>query len=294
MAGRKRRRAGLMKRLLVASVYAQSERNAVWLSLQRRFLARTTADYDHAVFLNREDGALFRGCLVIGRDAGGEEGSEEHANALRQVLSYCQAHRYEGYLILDSDCFPVADWQERLAGLMGRFPLAAAVRVENFDLFPHPCAFFVRGDAIAEPYLDFAVTPHRNLLGEELRDTACAIPLGQCFPLLRSNVWNPHPIFAGVYGHMFYHHGAGSRASVTRGLLSGYYDHILPPAARPDVEGALFRRLVRRPEAFVSRLLGRGLVPRAGWLRRVARALRRLRLGTPAKPQAAESGQAAR
>ncbi len=267
----------MTKRLLVASVYAESDRNAVWLSLQRRFLARTTADYDHAVFLNRSDPGLFRGCILIGRDAGGDEGSEEHASALRHVLAYCRAHRYDGYLILDSDCFPVRPWRERLVELMGRFPVAAVVRAENFDLFPHPSAFFVRGDAIHEPYLDFSVAPHRNLLGEAVRDTGCGIPLDRCLPLLRSNVWNPHPIFAGVYGHLFYHHGAGSRRAETRGLLSGYYDHILPPAARPGVEEALFRKLVRSPEAFIGRLLGRGLVPGKGrlrrWLRRLARAV---------------------
>jgi hypothetical protein len=283
----------MAKRLLVASVYAGSDRNAVWLSLQRRFLARTTADYDHAVFLNRADPALFRDCLLIGRDAGGAEGSQEHANALQQVLAYCRAHRYDDYLILDSDCFPACRWQERLTALMGQSPMAAAVRVENFDLFPHPSAFFVRGFAIHEPFLDFAVAPHRNLLGEEVRDTGCAIPLDRCFPLLRSNVWNPHPIFAGVYGHLFYHHGAGSRAAETRGLLSGYYDHVLQPSARPAVEEALFRELVRRPEAFVGRLLGHGLVPRMGrlrWLlRRVGRALRR-RLVSPLAPAGERGG----
>jgi hypothetical protein len=265
----------MAKELLVASVYAPSDRNALWLSLQQRFLQRTTTDYDHVLFLNRADPGLFRGCTIIGRDAGGAEGSEEHANALQQVLGYLRAHRHAAYLILDSDCFPVRRWQEPLMALLGRFPMAAAVRVENFDLFPHPSALFIRGEAIHDPYLDFAVAPHRNLLGQDVRDTGCAIPLERCFPLLRSNVWNPHPIFAGIYGHLFYHHGAGSRTAVTRGLLSGYYDHILPPRQRPAVEQALFRELVRRPDAFLGRLLGRGLVPGSGrlrsWLRRVAR-----------------------
>ena len=80
-------------KLLVASVFVRSDRNPAWLALQRRFLARTTADYDHAVFLNREDPALFRDCILIGRDAGGAAGSDEHANALGHVLRYCRAYR---------------------------------------------------------------------------------------------------------------------------------------------------------------------------------------------------------
>ncbi len=266
-------------KLLVASVFVRSDRNPTWLELQRRFLARTTADHDHAVFLNREDPALFRDCILIGRNAGGAPGSQEHANALAHVLRYCRAHRYDNYLLLDSDCFPVRPWQGDLVRLMGDFACAAAVRVENLDLFPHPSAFFIRGEAIHEPFLDFSVGPCRNLLGQEVRDTACRIPLERCFPLLRTNVWNPHPVLAGVYGHLFYHHGAGSRTAETRALLAGYYDHVLPPCDRPAVADALYRELTRRPERLIARLAGRGLVPRRGrvfaWLHRLGRAVRR-------------------
>ena len=34
--------------------------------------------------------------------------------------------------------------------------------------------------------------------------------------LLRSNVVNLHPVFFGIYGDLVYHHGAGSRKSLSR------------------------------------------------------------------------------
>jgi hypothetical protein len=38
-------------------------------------------------------------------------------------------------------------------------------------------------------------------------------------PILRSNAWNPHPVWFGVYGGIIYHHGAGFRRSLSLRVL---------------------------------------------------------------------------
>ena len=66
------------------------------------------------------------------------------------------------------------------------------------------------------------------------------------FPLSRSNVWNPHPIIAGIYFDVFFHMSAGSRFPLTRTTIWRYHRrhlddrtiarHILHEIAK-DAEG---------------------------------------------------------
>jgi len=252
-----------MKQLLVGSVFGPTERSRTWLRLQRQFLAKTTDSYDHVVFVNGNDLSPYRGVKVIGRseeDPTALHRRHPHVAGLRALLAYFRRHRYKHYLILDSDCFPIAKgWLAHLQSTMKMtgHKIAAPLRTENLDIFPHPCAFYIRGSAVRDPSIDFHPRVKKNLMGIRSLDPGMAIPRTKCFPLMRSNARNPHPIFAAIYHHLFYHHGCGSRRASGRAIKLGYLDHIVPRDAHARIEQQLYRRLVKNPDAFISWLTGR-------------------------------------
>ena len=103
-----------------------------------------------------------------------------------------------------------------LAEQMRRFGkrIAAPVRYENLDGFPHPSAMLVERSVLFEPWFVLRDgIEAKNLLGDTIRDVAASLVgrLEQVLPLLRSNAVNLHPVAAAVYHDCFYHHGAGSR-----------------------------------------------------------------------------------
>lgn len=241
-------------RLLVLSVFAQTPRNNQWIKFQYHFLDRTTPCYDHVVYLHRADPGLFPRSRVLGSVDADRPTPQIHGQLLQNLLEYARTVSYDNYLFLDSDAFPVTpDWLPTLVALMGDFPFAAPVRTENLDLFPHPCSFFVRGEHIHLPELDFRVGPFTNLLQKSVQDVGCRIPLRNCYPLVRTNVYNPHPLLAAIYGHFFYHHGCGSRKFAMRSTcLYNYYGHVVTNHA--DIESSLFNALASDPNVFIQRL----------------------------------------
>jgi hypothetical protein len=250
---------GFVKRLLILSCFGAvhygnyNSRNDTWSRLQRRFIDATTTDYDFAVYLNRVDPQLFPRATIIGENQR-TRGPLESVTSIEQLLAFARANPYENYLILDSDAFPVRpDWLNFLLQRMGSYKYAAPIRFENLDTFPHPCAFFIKGEAIHDP-LDFTPTFHyRNLLGERIFELGTGVNTQHLFPLLRSNQYNPHPILAGLYYDLFYHHGAGSRKVYLRSFMSGYYSHL---AVADDAEDKIFCALNRDPDQFIARLRG--------------------------------------
>ena len=77
---------------------------------------------------------------------------------------------------------------------------------------------------------------------------------GDLLPLLRSNLRNPHPIAAAVYNHLFYHHGAGSRAFAFRAIDKfGYYAH-WREQDDPAEADALLQALFADPDGFIRGL----------------------------------------
>ncbi|HMC89474.1 MAG TPA: hypothetical protein VKI17_07990 [Gemmataceae bacterium] len=247
-----------MKDLLVASVFANSQRNETWLGLQRDFLQWSTSSFDHAVYLNHCPWSdSFRASIIIGRRSEKirtepAKGSADHAIGLTAVFDYFKEHKdYSFYLILDSDCFPVRrNWLPALVQQMKSCHFAAPMRSENFEDYPHPCALFLTKESLDRAWT-FAITPHSNRLGKKFVDLGCGLPTEGWFPLLRTNVYNPHPIFAAIYKHYFYHHGAGSRRPDFRN--QSYYDHIKDHAR---VEAEIYGRLKTDPWKFVSELMG--------------------------------------
>jgi len=256
----------MTKSLLVGSVYAPTERNEVWRDLQFRYLRATLGDdFDHAVWLNRVPESLFPNSQVAGR-GGHAELAHEHAEGLRGLLRYFLANPdYTDYLVLDSDAFPFKlNWLEKLRTWLKadhRLPerhWAAAVRTENLDTFPHPCVVFIRGDflrGLADPLSYFDPGPHDyvNLVGFAFKDVGFRRHL-TFQPLLRTNLWSPHPVLGAVYGGLFYHHGAGSRPLELRSVELRQFDHHVPRYSHARSEHLLWLEISRNPELFLNQL----------------------------------------
>lgn len=195
---------------VVTVYYGHSERNATWLRLQQEFLCRTTKNYKFSVYLNNCDESLFEDVDIIGVAPADlpKNASENHLYCLKELVKLIDRD-CDTCLILDSDCFPISiDWQELLIKNMATHGcnVAAPIRVENLDLFPHPCAMFVTIDGMRS--IEMILSNCDNLIGVKRQEPTCSLPV---FPLLRTNKTNIHSIGAAIYYDAFYHHGAGSR-----------------------------------------------------------------------------------
>lgn len=272
----------MSKKLLVGTVYAPSPRNNTWLQLQRRYLDSSVGvdDYDLAVWLNRLGPTDFAGVEVVGC-SGAEnlfEMCREHAYALNRLMEYFLSRPdYDNYMILDSDAFPFRPaWLEKMLVWLredDRLPertYASVIRPENLDTFPHPCVVFIKGKwlrSLTDPLSHFhwTVRQHVNLLGYKFEDVGLAGNWGKGYdgpmkglwqPLLRTNVWNPHPVLAAIYGGLFYHHGAGSRPIDMRAISLRQYDHHIPRYTHTELERALYGEIQLNPELFLRQLAG--------------------------------------
>jgi hypothetical protein len=249
-------------KLLVGSVYCNSPRNAVWYKLQMQFLKETTADFDHHIIITQDtDYNIFDSRILKVLPKGhynklkvhGQSGEfTAHLDGCNEFLQYYYNHpEYDHLLILDSDCWPIREgWRELLIEKMGTSQYAAPVRMENFDMYPHPSAFFLR-----DRNCGVSFTPDKwimNLIGQRFIDSGTSIELKWCYPLMRSNVYNPHPIFAGVYNDMFYHHCCGSRQAKTRAITKGYFDHHI--SDHEVIERDLYDRLKYNARGFINHI----------------------------------------
>ncbi|MEP6809507.1 MAG: hypothetical protein ABI992_04635 [Chthoniobacterales bacterium] len=236
--------------LAVGSVFSGLGHNAQWLEMQLQALDRTTDGYDHFVYLNQADETIFQRSTIIGRGAERREATPSHLEGLHALRDEFRHRRYDRYLILDSDCFPVREgWIALLDQAMGRAGkrFASPARVENLHLFPHPCVLYTADPAC----LDFVVEEGVNFLGEKFTDIAAAGPREDWFPLIKTNRISPHQFLAAIYFDLFYHHGCGTRPFGMRPTTIQYYDHFWP---RCDDATALFDRLMAERDQFVQSL----------------------------------------
>lgn len=248
-------------RIRVAAVYAPSPHNREWLRLQAdRLLDEGPCEVEFGVYCNGVALDLPAGVHCIGQSPD----NLGHGPALRELLAHFRGpwRGADGYLVLDSDCFPVrADWQPVLTGLMRRHgkTFAAPVRYENLEDYPHPCALYIDAGALDDPRLVFdEAAGARNLAGLAVRDVGAGLASlsDDLLPLVRSNVVNRHPVAAALYNHLFYHHGAGSRGFGFRAInRCGYYDHWHQPDAA--AEARLAGDLFADPDAFIAVLAGK-------------------------------------
>jgi len=262
-------------KLFVGSVFVDHPRSARWYEIQLRALDQSTGadSYDHFVVSNGCDKDIFkRSVLVSEHKDRNPEPAIEHVTGLRELcqqFSDCQkvGAKYDGMLILDSDAFPfVEGWRDKLDTWMAadeRLPArkwASVVRTENLDTFPHPCVVYVRGDFITANHSPpFWVKSHENLLGFRFQDVTCNLQMRDgvdqlWLPLTRTNVWNPHPVLAAVYGGLFYHHGAGSRWVELRSVTLRQFDHHFPRYNHYQREAELWSEVSMNPLLFARQL----------------------------------------
>lgn len=223
------------KPLLVMSVFAKS---LIWFNYQKEFLDKTTINYVHAICLNNVDEQPK--AIIIDKSNSNDEGAKQHLKSLQILAEYAKSkrHEYRGFMILDSDCFPIDDWEVKLNDKINDYKLCAAVRLENFDTFAHPSIIYTQNPDL----LVFDKIETYNLLGQKIIDNACMVK--KFFPLVRTNRLNVHPLASGIYYDRFYHHCAGSRKFVTRS--DDYYN-------RTTTETENF---FKNPNEFINRLRG--------------------------------------
>lgn len=246
-----------MEKIIVGSVFLENSRIDSLYKLQTRFIRKTTSNFKHVVCTNSN--YSFSDSVVIKNDSVPAEkdflGSRHHTMNLNFLLDYFKNSEAELFLILDSDCFPVKNgWMDILLSSMGDFLVAAPVRFENLETHAHPCAFFFRRRAL--DYLKFEVSELKSLTGTTFKDTCSNAR--EFFPLVRTNKFNPHPVFFGIYWDIFYHHGAASRYGLGRTRIRscdvGYYD---PKKALSDEENHMFfENLLDNPNSFIMNIKG--------------------------------------
>lgn len=248
--------------LIIGAVHSQCPRFEMWANLQHDFISENTSNFEYVVYTNGHvDQSCFK-CKVIGGEdytatssQTGLEQSNNHFHGLNVILNYFREHKAAYYLLLDSDCFPInPNWQDILIKQMARWSkdIAAPLRFENLDVFPHPCAFFMSHEALHSDWFNLGVSPNKNLLGQDIKDVGCKVPVERCYPLLKTNTISPHTNFSIIYSHLFYHHTCGSRSLLTRSINSGYYRHIVKNSSEHwNIEEKLYNRLVENPQEYI-------------------------------------------
>ena len=249
----------MSKKLCIVSVHAPSEYGEKWYELQREFVFKnTTCDFEYKIILNGVNANDFRDediKIVNDENIG-------HAPALAQAIEYFRASGHDACLILDSDCFPIKrGWHEILIPQMKAWgkPMAAVIRTENLDLYPHPCAFLILTEGLSEDRFEFQKGEAVNLLGEIFEDVGSRMTgaYDKVFPLIRTNVINVHPMAAGIYHHLFYHQHAASRDFNCR-VIDRYHlhDHWYQRDNQLEHATLLQQRLFDDPERFINYLCG--------------------------------------
>lgn len=243
--------------VLILSIHIKHHHSGYWRRLQPQFVAETDDVYEYGVVVNGDDPTLYaNNVLHIPQKV-------SHKAGIAAVLDIFRAHRHRftHFLLLDSDCWPVRpDWQEILNNLMGdQYLFAAPMRVENFDTFPHPCAFYMKAEFLDKA--NFGFERVTNLLGMDISDVGTAMPQGLnekqiWYPLLKTNRLSPHPLYASIYGDLFYHHCAGSRGLGFRANSFKFYDHIFTRRAHRIIYNQTTAKLVQNPKQFIDELRG--------------------------------------
>lgn len=240
---------------LILSVHAECYNHQLWRRLQKDFISKTVGDYEYGIIAN--------GNVPIDGTVKARIGTKSsHIRGIQTAIEIFKSSTADNFVLLDSDCWPIrSDWIviiERL--LKTEYSYAAPVRTENFDLFPHPCAFFMLRSFI--DHVDFGFKKMPNLLGKIVSDVGMAMPTtidnkAVWYPLLKTNYISPHPLCASIYGDLFYHHCAGSRGAVFRSMSYGIYDHIFKQREHAALHKSLTAELRRAPTVFINKLRGK-------------------------------------
>ncbi len=246
--------------VLILSIHIQHRHSEYWRKLQPLFIAESRGDYEYGVIVNGDDPKFYPNSVLH------LPTKVSHSQGIKYALDIFRAHRHRftHFLLLDSDCWPIRpDWIGIINNLMGnKYLYAAPMRVENFDTFPHPSAFYMKAEFLDQ--VDFGFNRAANLLGVGVSDVAAAMPQylsGQqvWYPLIKTNYLSPHPLYATVYGDLFYHHCAGSRGLGFRANSFHFYDHILDRRDHRQIYNIITTQLLNRPRQFIDTLRGVGM-----------------------------------
>jgi hypothetical protein len=204
--------------LYVATVHFQT---AKWIDVQQRYLRR------HIGEPFKTFGALegipdeYYGSFDRAFDTKGI-----HAGKLNLLASEISAEADPDDIImfLDGDAFPVADPMPTIEKGLRTTSLVAVRRDENRgDRQPHPCFCAVRvreWDRLRGDWSEGFIW--KDDYGKSVTDVggnllrALERTESEWTPVLRSNRYNDHPVWFGVYGDIIYHHGSGFRRPIAR------------------------------------------------------------------------------
>lgn len=245
-------------KILIASAHIRTPKGKLWRKLQWQFLKENTGvDFEYAIIASGVNPNLFpHADLVL------QVPLISHSECIYKIIDlFTEREDFSHLLLLDSDAWPVRPWFKILTGLIGDRLYSAPMRVENYDDFPHPSAFFAKREALK--IIDFGFAVRYNLLGIKISDVCSSMPQGEkenklWVPLIKTNVWSPHPLFAAIYGDLFYHHGAGSRGLGVRMAGLRIYDHILKrPGDHRKIYNKLTFELKENPKKFINKLRGK-------------------------------------
>ena len=143
-------------------------------------------------------------------------------------------------VFMDGDAFPIEDWEPSVRAQLENHALVAVERREDIEPlmdekwkpYPHPLFCVAKAKFWQENSLEWKLDPARGIstCGPLLKEWLEQNGYTSC-PLLRTNVFNIHPLYFGVYGDIVYHHGAsagldkvyGSTDIWTRPELSAKY-----------------------------------------------------------------------
>lgn len=193
-----------------------------WIDVQTGQIAKTTVSpYEIYAFANFESplNKKFTHCF--------QHPIKEHwvkLNLLAQIACLRSVNDEDWLVFLDSDAFPIKQWEDSVQSMLDRTDLVAVQRKENLgDEQPHPCfcvttvGFWKRINGDWTPGFRW-----KNDLGDRVTDVGGNL-LGQLeredvqwHRIMRSASCGDHPLFFGVYGGIVYHHGAGSRSAFSR------------------------------------------------------------------------------
>ncbi len=229
-----------------------------WIKLQNRFVNESVGEYEYGVIVNNDDVIKYNN-IVYSTDK-----LLSHTECINIALKLFKDSNHSHFLLLDNDCWPIRkNWIELLNNMLSdRYLYAAPVRIENFDTFPHPCAFYMRREFLEN--VNFSHTKVLNALGIVVSDVGSGMPqfLNDkqiWLPLLKSNYISPHPVYASVYSDLFYHHCAGSRGIGFRSFKYGFYNHIIDNKSHSKIYNVVTDNLIANPRKFINSLRGVGV-----------------------------------
>ncbi|HVC71613.1 MAG TPA: hypothetical protein VNC61_15270 [Acidimicrobiales bacterium] len=200
----------------IATVHWQTDK---WIDPQLHYVERAF-DVPYRVFasLNGIDDQSAASRFHFAADLQGN-----HAAKLNELASIIarDSSPSDILIFLDGDAFPIRSLSPWVEQCLATFPLMAVRRDENLgDCQPHPsfCAttvgFWNTIEGDWRPGGTWVNTAGRQVVDTggnllvKLRDSGI-----EWLPLLRTNTYNPHPVWFGVYDHRIYHHGAGFQAT---------------------------------------------------------------------------------